>query len=98
MKRRMTRRDFFARLGRAAGVVGLGALVGRLVGRRPGPPRRGEELCRHCPVLARCNFPEAARLRRSPAVSATTPDHVRGLCGARPTDAPGSRWTMRETT
>ncbi|HUW57892.1 MAG TPA: hypothetical protein VMZ92_14725 [Planctomycetota bacterium] len=110
MKTKTTRRGFFVQLGRAAGAAGLGAVVARLLMRPHGKdlPRRGPDLCRRCPVLTQCNFPEAGAVRRELATGREdrgvrlrderTAADVRGLCGARPTDSPGSRWIRRETT
>lgn|GEM_PF-2788222 len=110
MNQRTTRRHFLVKLGRTVGFAGLGALAARLIGRSPksGASRRREDLCPRCPVLGRCNFPEAAAVRRKLGKSRSSANvplrddgvipEVRGLCGARPTDAPGSRWIRREAT
>lgn len=108
MKREKTRREFFTTFARLGVLGGLGALVGRLVRRSPPEDgtRRAFDTCSACFVLKRCNFPEAATTRRKLTVEQTTdlprdkgvPSDARGLCGARPDDAPGSRWIRRELT
>ena len=110
MDQELTRRGFFVRLGRAAGLAALGAIVARLSGRSPeaATSRHGPQLCRRCPVLAGCSYPEADRTRRNLGAGeadkgnlfrdrAASSD-VRGLCGARPTDASSSRCIGRKVT
>ena len=109
MMERITRRGFFAALGRGGALLGLGAIVARLAGRGAGKDSaaRSAGLCTRCPVLGTCVLPDGARTRlaRGPGGGERQESRRgksgwdgRGLCGVPQPESPGSQWTRREVT
>ena len=104
----MTRREFFASLGRAAAFVGLGGLAARLFSSARRGASSGTAVCSRCPVLSRCRFPGGVRTRdklriQHPSETAPPGDReqqadVRGLCGARLNASDQSERFKRKTT
>ena len=108
MTERMTRRGFFAALGRVGALVGLGAIVARLAGREAGKNSAWNAgLCGRCPALGTCVLPDGAKTRlarglgegeRQESRDGASGWGGRGLCGVSQPESPGSRWTRREET
>jgi len=107
MTERITRRGFFAAVGRGAALAGLGAVLVRLAGRTApkDSPAGAAALCTRCPALGYCVLPDGAKTRRAQGLGESDPRKTpgdaslsegRGLCGVRQPESPGSRWTRRE--
>ena len=97
MNEELSRRGFFAGLGRWGALLALGGVVVKLLSRSRGtsdvPAAGGNETCARCGLLNSCSYPGGVRTREAADVAKTDPDGLasangRGLCGAPPS------WTL----